>query len=84
MQAITTIIETKEFPYNDDYLWRNNGNTTHKKTGNKSIYYKCANGQRGCPVNKTCTFRQDTGEYLIKYRGSHLPDCSTIKRINEV
>ncbi|KAI8097262.1 uncharacterized protein BX664DRAFT_347253 [Halteromyces radiatus] len=84
MQAITTIIETKEFPYNDDYLWRNNGNTIHKKTGNKSIYYKCANSQQGCPVNKTCTLRQDTGEYLIKYRGTHLPECSTIKRINEV
>ncbi|CAO3594507.1 unnamed protein product [Absidia cylindrospora] len=84
MQAITTIIETKEFPYNDDYLWRNNGNTVHRKTGNKSIYYKCANSQQGCPVNKTCTLRQDTGEYLIKYRGTHLPDCSTIKRINDV
>jgi hypothetical protein len=42
MHAITAIVETKEFPYNDDYLWRNNGNTTHKKSGNKSIYYKCA------------------------------------------
>ncbi|ORZ25914.1 hypothetical protein BCR42DRAFT_401198 [Absidia repens] len=84
MQAITTIIETKEFPYNDDYLWRNNGNTVHRKTGNKSIYYKCANSQQGCPVNKTCTLRQDTGEYLIKYRGTHLLDCSTIKRINDV
>ncbi|KAI8062250.1 hypothetical protein BC940DRAFT_279043 [Gongronella butleri] len=83
MQAITTVIETREFPYNDDYLWRNNGNTIHKKTGNKSIYYKCANSQQGCPVNKTVTFK-DNGEYLIKYRGSHLDDCSTIKRIHEV
>ncbi|ORX63069.1 hypothetical protein DM01DRAFT_1403450 [Hesseltinella vesiculosa] len=83
MQAITTVIETREFPYNDDYLWRNNGNTVHKKSGNKSIYYKCANSQQGCPVNKTVTFK-DNGEYLIKYRGSHLSDCSTIKRIHEV
>ncbi|KAI8342162.1 hypothetical protein BC941DRAFT_415562 [Chlamydoabsidia padenii] len=81
MHPITAIVETKEFPYNDNYLWRNNGNTTHKKTGDKSIYYKCANP--GCPVNKTCTFQQDHGEYLIKYRGVHLPDCSTIKRINQ-
>jgi hypothetical protein len=43
MQAITMIIETKEFPYNDDYVWKNNGNTTHKSTGQKSIYYKCSN-----------------------------------------
>ncbi|KAI8367056.1 hypothetical protein BD560DRAFT_331675 [Blakeslea trispora] len=43
MQAITTIIETREFPYNDDYLWKNNGNTVHKKSGFKSIYYKCTN-----------------------------------------
>jgi hypothetical protein len=43
MQAITMIIETKEFPYNDDYVWKNNGNTIHKSTGQKSIYYKCSN-----------------------------------------
>jgi hypothetical protein len=46
MQAITTIIETKGFPYNDDYLWKNNGNTIHKKTGFKSIYYKCSNSSK--------------------------------------
>jgi hypothetical protein len=46
MQAITTIIETKEFPYNDDYLWKNNGNTVHKKSGYKSIYYKCSNSAK--------------------------------------
>ena len=46
MQAISTIIETKEFPYNDDYLWKNNGNTVHKKTGFKSIYYKCSNSAK--------------------------------------
>ena len=46
MQTITMIIETREFPYNDDYLWKNNGNTIHKGSGNKSIYYKCANNQK--------------------------------------
>lgn len=46
MQAITTIIETREFPYNDDFLWKNNGNTVHKKTGFKSIYYKCSNSSK--------------------------------------
>jgi hypothetical protein len=45
-QAITAIIETKEFPYNDDYLWKNNGNTVHKKSGFKSIYYKCTNSSK--------------------------------------
>ncbi|KAI9266495.1 hypothetical protein BDA99DRAFT_558570 [Phascolomyces articulosus] len=83
MQAITMIIETREFPYNDDYLWKNNGNTIHKGSGNKSIYYKCANNQKGCPVNKTVTFK-DNGEYLIKYRGKHLSDCSRIKRVVDV
>ncbi|KAG1110573.1 hypothetical protein G6F42_015290 [Rhizopus arrhizus] len=43
MQAISMIIETREFPYNDDYVWKNNGNTIHKSTGQKSIYYKCSN-----------------------------------------
>ncbi|KAF7720522.1 hypothetical protein EC973_007838 [Apophysomyces ossiformis] len=83
MQAITTIIETREFPYNDDYLWKNNGNTVHKKSGHKSIYYKCSNSAKGCPVNKTVTFKGD-GEYLIKYRGEHLKECSRIKRIVDV
>lgn len=46
IQAITTIIETKEFPYSDDYLWKNNGNTTHRKSGLKSVYYKCSNSAR--------------------------------------
>lgn len=46
MQSISTIIETREFPYNDDYLWKNNGNTVHKKTGFKSIYYKCSNSAK--------------------------------------
>ncbi|CAO3633926.1 unnamed protein product [Cunninghamella blakesleeana] len=43
MQAITKIVETREYPYIDGYSWRNNGNTIQKKTGNKSVYYKCAN-----------------------------------------
>ncbi|KAF1797101.1 hypothetical protein V8B55DRAFT_1485656 [Mucor lusitanicus] len=83
MQAISTIIETKEFPYNDDYLWKNNGNTVHKKTGFKSIYYKCSNSAKGCPVNKTVTFK-DNGEHLIKYRAQHLPECNRIKRITDL
>ncbi|OBZ88597.1 hypothetical protein A0J61_03354 [Choanephora cucurbitarum] len=83
MQAITTIIETREFPYNDDYLWKNNGNTVHKKSGFKSIYYKCTNSIKGCPVNKTVTFK-DNGEHLIKYRGQHLPECNRIKRISDL
>ncbi|KAG2237810.1 hypothetical protein INT48_002111 [Thamnidium elegans] len=80
MQAITMIIETREFPYNDDYVWKNNGNTIHKSSGQKSIYYKCSNSNAGCPVNKTVTFR-DNGEYLIKYRGGHLDECSKLKRV---
>lgn len=43
LQAITMVIETKEFPYNDGYVWKNNGNTVHKTNGQKSIYYKCSN-----------------------------------------
>ncbi|KAI8381563.1 uncharacterized protein BYT42DRAFT_613336 [Radiomyces spectabilis] len=80
MQAITTIIETRDFPYNDDYLWKNNGNTIQKKTGLKSVYYKCSNSMNGCPVNKTVIFKGD-GAYLIKYRGRHMNECNRIKRI---
>ncbi|KAI8975217.1 hypothetical protein BDF20DRAFT_1001774 [Mycotypha africana] len=83
MQAISTILETREFPYNDDYLWKNNGNTVHKKTGFKSIYYKCSNSIKGCSVNKTVTFKEN-GQYLIKYRGQHLPECHRIKRISDL
>ncbi|KAI9473541.1 MAG: hypothetical protein EXX96DRAFT_652342 [Benjaminiella poitrasii] len=75
MQALTMIIETKEFPYDDKHAWKNNGNTVHKKTGYKSIYYKCYNSTMGCPVNKTVTFREN-GEYLIKYRGNHIDYCN--------
>ncbi|KAG1228502.1 hypothetical protein G6F68_007419 [Rhizopus microsporus] len=80
MQAISKIVETRENPYNDGYFWKNNGNTIQKKTGNKSIYYKCSNSTKGCPVNKTVTAKEN-GEYLIKYRGEHLPDCGKVQRI---
>lgn len=46
MQAITKIVETKEYPYMDGYFWKNNGNTVQKKTGNKSVYYKCSNSNK--------------------------------------
>ncbi|KAG0172968.1 hypothetical protein DFQ28_009522 [Apophysomyces sp. BC1034] len=80
MQAITKIVETREFPYVDGYFWKNNGNTIQKKTGNKSVYYKCSNSSKGCPVNKTVTWKEN-GEYLIKYRGEHLMDCGKVQRI---
>ncbi|KAJ8654159.1 hypothetical protein O0I10_010235 [Lichtheimia ornata] len=79
MQAITKIVETREYPYLDGYSWKNNGNTVQKKTGNKSVYYKCSNSIRGCPVNKTVTWKGND-EYLIKYRGEHLPDCSRVQQ----
>ncbi|KAG0177955.1 hypothetical protein DFQ29_004139 [Apophysomyces sp. BC1021] len=80
MQAITKIVETREHPYIDGYFWKNNGNTIQKKTGNKSVYYKCSNSGKGCPVNKTVTWK-DNGEYLIKYRGEHLLECGKVQRI---
>ncbi|CAO3625991.1 unnamed protein product [Cunninghamella echinulata] len=83
MQPITMIIETKEFPYNDNYQWKNNGNTIHRKNGQKSIYYKCSNSTKNCPVNKTVVFK-DNGEYLIKYRGEHLPDCRMIENVRDL
>lgn len=46
MQAITKIVETREYPYMDGFFWKNNGNTVQKKTGNKSIYYKCSNSSK--------------------------------------
>lgn len=48
MQALTKLVETTEFPYDDGHFWKNNGNTVQKKTGCKSVYYKCANS---CKVN---------------------------------
>lgn len=83
MQAITKIVETREYPYVDGYFWKNNGNTVQKKTGNKSVYYKCSNSNKGCPVNKTVTWK-DHGEFLIKYRGEHLLDCNKVQRIVDV
>ncbi|KAI9022832.1 hypothetical protein CLU79DRAFT_750976 [Phycomyces nitens] len=80
MQAITKIVETREHPYVDGYFWKNNGNTIQKKTGNKSVYYKCSNSSKGCPVNKTVTWK-DRGEYMIKYRGDHLVECNKVQRI---
>ncbi|CAB4389743.1 hypothetical protein RhiirA5_359983 [Rhizophagus irregularis] len=79
MLPVTMIIETKEHPYVDDYLWKNNGNTTQRKTGNKSVYFKCSNSNKGCPVNKTVT-EKECG-WIIKYRGNHLEECGKIKRI---
>ncbi|GAA5816694.1 hypothetical protein MFLAVUS_010226 [Mucor flavus] len=83
MQAITKIVETREFPYVDNFFWKNNGNTVQKKTGCKSIYYKCSNSNKGCSVNKTVTARPN-GEYLIKYRGCHLPECGRVERIRDL
>ncbi|KAI9482868.1 MAG: hypothetical protein EXX96DRAFT_615869 [Benjaminiella poitrasii] len=80
MQAISKIVETRDYPYVDGYFWKNNGNTIQKKTGNKSVYYKCSNSSKGCPVNKTVTWKEN-GEYLIKYRGEHLPECGKVQRI---
>jgi len=79
MLPVTMIIETKVFPHTDDYLWKNNGNTTQRKTGNKSVYFKCSNSNKGCPVNKTVTEKEDG--WIIKYRGNHLCECGKVKRI---
>ncbi|KAI8877624.1 hypothetical protein K501DRAFT_288284 [Backusella circina FSU 941] len=83
MQPITKIVETREYPYVDNYFWKNNGNTIQKKTGCKSVYYKCSNSNKGCSVNKTVTERPN-GEYIIKYRGSHLSECGRVERIRDV
>ncbi|KAL7336225.1 hypothetical protein PS15p_201586 [Mucor circinelloides] len=80
MQAISKIVETRDYPYVDGFFWKNNGNTIQKKTGNKSVYYKCSNSSKGCPVNKTVTWKEN-GEYLIKYRGEHLAECGKVQRI---
>jgi hypothetical protein len=49
MQAISKIVETREYPYSDGFFWKNNGNTIQKKTGNKSVYYKCSNSSKVNP-----------------------------------
>lgn len=46
MQAISKIVETRDYPYIDGFFWKNNGNTIQKKTGNKSVYYKCSNSSK--------------------------------------
>ncbi|KAL9540809.1 hypothetical protein PS6_010589 [Mucor atramentarius] len=83
MQAITKIVETTEFPYDDRHFWKNNGNTVQKKTGCKSVYYKCANSCKGCPVNKTVVEQPD-GSYIIKYRGDHISECSQVEHIRDL
>ncbi|KAI9249973.1 hypothetical protein EDC94DRAFT_623612 [Helicostylum pulchrum] len=83
MQAITKIVETTEFPYDDGHFWKNNGNTVQKKTGCKSVYYKCANSCKGCPVNKTVVEQLDRS-FMIKYRGDHIIDCSQVEHIRDL
>ncbi|KAF9274367.1 hypothetical protein BGZ68_000734 [Mortierella alpina] len=78
MQPVNKIVESPE-PHVDPYLWKNNGNTTQKKTGCKSIYYKCSNSPAGCTVNKTVT-EKEGGGYITKYRGEHLEDCIRLKK----
>ncbi|KAK9703382.1 hypothetical protein K7432_010766 [Basidiobolus ranarum] len=80
MLPISMIIETKEFPYPDNFVWLNNGNTIQKKTGLRSTYYKCANWHKGCSVNKTVSSQGD-GTYIIKYRGEHLPECGVAAKV---
>ncbi|KAI8882800.1 hypothetical protein K501DRAFT_323762 [Backusella circina FSU 941] len=83
IQAITKVIETKEYPYHDGYFWKNNGNTTQKKTGCRNVYYKCTNSCKGCPVNKT-VIEQPDGIYVIKYRGDHIPECNQVEHIKDL
>lgn len=52
VQAITMIVQTKEFPYNDQHEWKNNGNTVNKNSGKRSIYYKCVNSRSVGNINK--------------------------------
>ncbi|KAF9181065.1 hypothetical protein BGZ51_005692 [Haplosporangium sp. Z 767] len=78
MQPVNKIVDSPE-PHVDPYLWKNNGNTTQKKTGCKSIYYKCSNSNAGCTVNKTVT-EKEGGGYVTKYRGEHLEDCIRLKK----
>ncbi|KAK3807264.1 MAG: hypothetical protein J3Q66DRAFT_357094 [Benniella sp.] len=78
MQPVKETIHSNEL-YNDPYVWKNNGNTIQKKTGCKSIYYKCSNSTAGCTVNKTVT-EKEGGGYVTKYRGQHLDDCHRLKK----
>ncbi|KAF9927550.1 hypothetical protein FBU30_003096 [Linnemannia zychae] len=81
MQPVNKIVDSAE-PHIDQFLWKNNGNTTQKKTGCKSIYYKCSNSANGCTVNKTVT-EKEGGGYVTKYRGEHLEDCIKLKRAQQ-
>ncbi|KAG0379822.1 hypothetical protein BGX24_011514 [Mortierella sp. AD032] len=81
MQPVNKIVDSPE-PHIDPYLWKNNGNTTQKKTGCKSIYYKCSNSTAGCTVNKTVT-EKEGGGYLTKYRGEHLEECIRLKKAQQ-
>ncbi|KAF9368157.1 hypothetical protein CPB97_004913 [Podila verticillata] len=78
MQPVNKIVDSPE-PHIDPYLWKNNGNTIQKKTGCKSIYYKCSNSTAGCTVNKTVT-EKEGGGYVTKYRGEHLEECIRLKK----
>lgn len=53
MQAISKIVETRDYPYIDGFFWKNNGNTVQKKTGNKSVYYKCSNSSKVTEEKRT-------------------------------
>ncbi|KAF9909434.1 hypothetical protein EC991_008573 [Linnemannia zychae] len=81
MQPVNKIVDSAE-PHIDQFLWKNNGNTTQKKTGCKSIYYKCSNSAGGCTVNKTVT-EKEGGGYVTKYRGEHLDECIKLKRAQQ-
>ncbi|KAG0331326.1 hypothetical protein BG000_011021 [Podila horticola] len=78
MQPVSKVVDSPE-PHIDYYVWKNNGNTVQKKTGCKSIYFKCSNSAAGCTVNKTVT-EKEGGGYLTKYRGEHLEDCMKMQR----
>ncbi|PHZ10040.1 uncharacterized protein RHIMIDRAFT_41928 [Rhizopus microsporus ATCC 52813] len=81
IQAISKVIETHEFPFDDGFFWKTNGNTLQKRTGLKSIYFKCAS--KDCPVNKT-VIEQENGKYMIKYRGQHVSGCNKIEHVKDV
>ncbi|KAF9405435.1 hypothetical protein BGZ94_003541 [Podila epigama] len=78
MQPVSKVVDSPE-PHIDYYVWKNNGNTVQKKTGCKSIYFKCSNSAAGCTVNKTVT-EKEGGGYLTKYRGEHLDECVKMQR----
>ncbi|KAF8931442.1 hypothetical protein BGZ52_012566 [Haplosporangium bisporale] len=78
MQPVSKVVDSPD-QHIDYYVWKNNGNTVQKKTGCKSIYFKCSNSAAGCTVNKTVT-EKEGGGYLTKYRGEHLEDCMKMQR----